>query len=51
MPLLDDHTRSEVQKILERVDAPVRLVTFTQEFECDSCESARSLVAEVAAIS
>ncbi len=51
MPLLDDNTRSEVKKILERVEAPVRLVSFTQEFECDSCETARSLVAEVASIS
>lgn len=51
MPLLDDNTRSEVKKILDRVEAPVRLVTFTQEFECDSCESARTLAAEVAAIS
>ncbi len=51
MALLDDNTRSEVKKILDRVEAPIRLITFTQEFECDSCESARSLVAEVAAIS
>jgi len=55
MPLLDDSTRNEVQKILEEMDQPVRLVMFTQGHggvpECRTCSEDRELAEEVASLS
>ncbi|MBN1180384.1 MAG: thioredoxin family protein [Anaerolineae bacterium] len=51
MPILDDDVRAEVEKFLEQVEKPVKLVVFTQEFECDYCLETRSLVEEVAELS
>jgi alkyl hydroperoxide reductase subunit AhpF len=51
MAFLDDSTRDQVVKVLEGMDAPVRLVSFTQSFECDSCHDARALVEELASLS
>lgn len=50
MPLLDEKTRGEVEKLLSGIVNPVRIVTFTQEFECDSCHDARELAEEIASI-
>lgn len=51
MPLLDGEIRQEVAKFLEGLPGPVRLVMFTQEFECDYCKETRQLVEEVAELS
>ena len=41
----------DLEAILTSLDAPVRLVFFTQTFDCDSCLSARQVVDRVAAVS
>jgi alkyl hydroperoxide reductase subunit AhpF len=55
MPLLDEPTRNEVQKILAGMDQPVRLVMFTQGHggvpECKTCVEDRELAEEVASLS
>ena len=51
MAILNGHVKEEVQKRLGRLREPVRLVVFTQEFECRSCQSSRQLIEEVAALS
>ena len=54
MPLLDESTRNEVEKILEAMDQPVRLVMFTQGHggvpECQTCSEDRELAEEVASL-
>ncbi|MCS7282277.1 MAG: thioredoxin family protein [Anaerolineae bacterium] len=51
MPLLNEEIRREVAKFLEGIPRPVRLVMFTQEFECEYCADTRQLVEELAEIS
>ncbi len=51
MPLLNDEIRQEVSRILADLPGPVRLVMFTQEFECEYCRETRQLVEEVAELS
>jgi len=51
MPLLNEEIRQEVSKILADLPGPVRLVMFTQEFECEYCTETRQLVEEVAELS
>jgi alkyl hydroperoxide reductase subunit AhpF len=51
MPMLDEKIRSDIAKVLDAMDSDVRLVSFTQEFECGSCHDARTLIDEVAGIS
>lgn len=48
MPLLNEEIRREVAKFLEGIPRPVRLVMFTQEFECEYCADTRQLVEELA---
>jgi alkyl hydroperoxide reductase subunit AhpF len=54
MPLLDESTRNEVQKMLAEMDQPVRLVMFTQGHggvpECRTCTEDRELAEEVASL-
>lgn len=51
MPLLQEKDRSEIKKILDQMDKPVKIVNFTQKFECDSCQETRELIEELAALS
>lgn len=51
MPLLNDEIRQEVSKILADLLGPVRLVMFTQDFECEYCTETRQLVEEIAELS
>ncbi len=51
MPLLDKETADHVKQELANLAGPVRLVMFTQEFECLYCAETRQLVEEVAALS
>ncbi|MGQ9709401.1 MAG: protein disulfide oxidoreductase [Anaerolineae bacterium] len=51
MPLLNDEIRQEVSKILANLSGPVRLVMFTQDFECDYCTETRQLAEEIAELS
>lgn len=50
MALLDEKIRQEVKTALGELPNPVRLLMFTQEFECQFCRETRQLVEEVAAI-
>ncbi len=50
MGLLDDGTRKEVKKALGDLPNSVRLVMFTQEFECQFCRETRQLIEEVASL-
>ena len=51
MPLLNKEIAEHVKQELADLAGPVRLVMFTQEFECDYCAETRQLVEEVAALS
>jgi len=51
MPLLDQETAEHVKQELAGLTGPVRLVMFTQTFECDYCAETRQLVEEIAALS
>ena len=51
MPLLSNEIAEQVKQELADLAGPVRLVMFTQEFECEFCAETRQLVEEVAALS
>jgi glutaredoxin-like protein len=51
MPLLNKEIAEHVKQELADLAGPVRLVMFTQEFECGYCAETRQLVEEVAALS
>ena len=51
MPVLDDQIRDQVKQELADLAGPVRLLMFTQEFECQYCAQTRRLVEEVADLS
>ena len=51
MPLLDEKTREEVATELADLEKPVKLVMFTQDFECQFCKETRELCEEVAELS
>lgn len=48
MPLLNEDVKQQVRDQLADLERPVRLVMFTQEFECQYCAETRQLVEEVA---
>jgi glutaredoxin-like protein len=51
MPLLNKETATQVRQELTEIAGPVRLVMFTQEFECEFCAQTGQLVEEVAGLS
>lgn len=51
MPLLDEKTREQVAADLAGLEKPVKLVMFTQEFECQHCDETRELCQEIASLS
>ena len=51
MPLLNKEIAEHVKQELADLANPVRLVMFTQEFECEYCTETQQLVEEVAALS
>ena len=51
MSLLQDKDREQVQQLFAGLSNPVKLVMFTQEFECEFCTQTRELVEEVASLS
>lgn len=50
MALLDDTLKEQVREALGDLPNAVKLVMFTQEFECDFCRETRQLVEEVAGV-
>jgi glutaredoxin-like protein len=51
MPLLNEEVKEQVKQHLADLAGPVRLVMFTQEFECLYCAETRQLVEEVSDLS
>jgi glutaredoxin-like protein len=51
MPLLDAKTREQVAAELAGLGNPVKLVLFTQTFECQYCAETRQLCEEIADLS
>jgi len=51
MPLLDANTRQQVAAELADLENPVKLVMFTQTFECQYCAETRQLCEEIASLS
>jgi glutaredoxin-like protein len=51
MPLLPDEMKKQVGDALAGIRMPVKLVIFTQTFECPNCQTSRQLLEEVAALS
>ncbi|MGD8996546.1 MAG: thioredoxin family protein [Anaerolineae bacterium] len=51
MPLLNAEVKEQVKQQLADLAGPVRLVMFTQEFECMYCAETRQLVEEIAELS
>jgi glutaredoxin-like protein len=50
MALLDEKLKGQVRDALGDLPNAVKLVMFTQEFECDFCRETRQLVEEVASV-
>lgn len=48
--MLNQNIQAQVRKEFENLDAPVKLLIFTQDFECQYCEETRKLIEEVAAL-
>lgn len=55
MAILNDDIKQQVREVLSDLDAPVKLVVFTQSeggaIECQMCAETRALIEEVAALS
>jgi glutaredoxin-like protein len=51
MPLLDEGTRQQIVQELAGLEHPVKLVMFTQTFECEYCDDTRQLCQELAELS
>lgn len=51
MPMLDDNIRQEVTRFLEALTAPVRMIVFTSDTDCELCAETRQLVEEIASLS
>lgn len=51
MAILSEDVRNSLQKEFEELPAKVKLVVFTQEFECAHCRENTSLTQEVASLS
>jgi glutaredoxin-like protein len=49
--MLEEEVRKEATEFLGDLPHPVRLVMFTQDFECDFCAETRQLVEEIAELS
>ena len=50
MALIDDRGREKLKKMLAGMTKPVRLVNFSQDFECHLCRETRTLVSEMATV-
>lgn len=51
MPLLKDKDRQYLTEQFEKLDMPVKLIVFTQEYECHYCAETRQIAEELAALS
>ncbi len=51
MSILSEKDATTVRERLSKLDGPVTIVLFTQEFECDYCSHTRELVEQLASLS
>jgi len=51
MPILKEKDKEPITERLAKMDAPVRIINFTQDFECQFCRETRGLMEELAALS
>jgi len=51
MAFINERDAKQVTERLAKLTKPVKLVVFTQEFECDYCRETRELATELAALS
>ena len=51
MSLLDNDTRKQITEMFESLNKPVKMVVFTQEFECQYCKETRQIAEELSALS
>ena len=51
MSIMSDNDRDQIRKILDGMEHPVKLINFTQTFECDSCHDTRTILEELVEIS
>lgn len=51
MALISEKDRKQIEQIFQSLAESVRLVMFTQEFECDHCNLTRQLLEEVSKLS
>ncbi len=51
MPMLKEKDRRTLEEWFQKLRAPVRLVVFTQDYECEYCRETRELAEEVASVS
>lgn len=51
MSLIKDAVRAEIKKRFERLDKPVKVLNFTQDFECAYCRETRELLEELCSLS
>ncbi len=51
MPMLKEKDRRTLEEWFQKLKAPVRLVVFTQDYECEYCRETRELAEEVASVS
>jgi len=49
--MIDENTRVQLRKILEKLESPVNLIFFTQQNACPSCAQQRELLEELASLS
>lgn len=51
MAMLKEKDRRTLEEWFQKLKAPVRLVVFTQDYECEYCRETRELAEEVASVS
>ncbi|MCX8189468.1 MAG: thioredoxin family protein [Nitrososphaeria archaeon] len=51
MPLLSERIRMRVKEVFDTLPAPVKLIIFTQEFECETCVDVKQLAEELSLLS
>lgn len=51
MAVLSEHEREHIVQALGELEGSVKLVFFTQDFECESCRHSRELLSELVALS
>ncbi len=51
MSLLDKDTRKQITEMFQAMNKPVKMVVFTQEFECQYCKETRQIAEELSALS